>query len=86
MSRPFPQSEIAGFTKHKGVPMGGKAYFSSWEEAIRRCRENPFCIGVTNQRIFVESKEPRGRIQLGKGQPGESHAFLKEEYEIEFCG
>lgn len=78
--RPFP-SDIPGFVKIQGVPgsISGKAYFSSWEEAVRRCKENPFCVGVSNQRLFVGTKEwPTGaKMATEKGQPGESNAFVK---------
>lgn len=83
--RPFP-SEIPGFTRAQGVPVGpqGKSYFSSWEEAVRRCKENPFCVGVSNQRLFVTLELPKSKLATEKGQPGESVAFLKQEFA--FCG
>ena len=85
--RPFP-SEIPGFVKIKGVPTDpqGKAYFSSWEEAVRRCTENPFCVGVSNQRMFVGTHAPTGKITTEKGQPGESNAFVKKGLGAVFCG
>lgn len=84
MNRTFPQSEyILGFAKVKGVPnKGGKSYFSSSEEAIRRCKDNPFCVGVTNQRIFLVEKEMKKgeTVFTEKGQTGESHAYVKDAY------
>ncbi len=82
MATGFPTSDsLAGFTKVKGVPAGGKAYMATAEEAIRRCQDNPFCIGVSNQRLFVVSKLPKkGDLKLEKGQPGESHTYVKNEY------
>lgn len=88
MSRSFPTSEyIPGFAKVKGVPnKGGKSYFSDTEEAIRRCKENPFCVGVSNQRMFLVEKElKKGEtVFTEKGQPGESHAYIKDAYPAVF--
>jgi len=88
MSRSFPTNEyISGFAKVKGVPnKGGKSYFSSTEEAIRRCKENPFCVGVSNQRLFLAEKElPKGTtVFTEKGQSGESHAYVKDAYPAVF--
>lgn len=82
--RAFPTSEyIQGFAKVKGVPNNGsKSYFSSTEEAIRRCRDNPFCIGVSNQRLFIVKKElKKGEtVYTEKGQSGESDAYVKDAY------
>jgi hypothetical protein len=86
--RSFPTSEyIQGFAKVKGVPnKGSKSYFSSTEEAIRRCRENPFCVGVSNQRLFLVEKElKKGEtVYTEKGQSGESHAYVKDAYPTVF--
>ncbi len=84
--RSFP-SEISGFVKIKGVPAEpqGKAYFSSWEEAVSRCNENPFCMGVSNQRIFVGTHTLTSKLATEKGQPGESNALIKKGFEAVFC-
>lgn len=88
MSRTFPSAEyIPGFAKVKGVPLeGGKAYFSSSDEALRRCKENPFCVGVSNQRLFlVQHEKKKGEtVYTGKGQTEESHAYIKDAYPAVF--
>jgi hypothetical protein len=52
------------------------------EEAIRRCKENPFYVDVNNQRLFLVSKQPKKgeTLKLEEGQPGESHAYVKNDY------
>ncbi len=84
MATGFPTSEyISGFARVKGVPnTGGKPYMAAASEAIRRCKENPFCVGVSNQRLFLTTKQLNkgDTVYTEKGQPGESHAYVKDAY------
>lgn len=86
--RSFPSSEyIPGFARTKGVPDTklSKPYFSASQEAIKRCAENPFCVGVSSQRLFF-TEESRAALKRGEtvftvhGQPGESHTYVKDLY------
>ncbi len=84
MATGFPTSEyIPGFARVKGVPnTEGKPYMAAASEAIRRCQENPFCVGVSNQRLFIVKKTMKKgeTVYTEKGQPGESHAYVKDDY------
>lgn len=84
----FPTSEyIPGFAKVKGVPkLKAQAYFALSEEAIQRCKTNPFCVGVSSQRLFLsETILKEGEtVYTEKGQPGESPAYIKDLYPAVF--
>jgi hypothetical protein len=63
--------------KITGVPMGaeGRPYFGDPQEAIRRCRENPACVGVSAQRLFYGSKD--ACRSHAPGRSGETHIYVK---------
>ncbi len=88
-ARKFPTAEyIQGFARVKGVPDMGRsqAYFSTAEEAIQRCADNPFCVGVSAQRLFMLPEGTAKPLKRGAtvftvhGQPGEGHAYVKDLY------
>lgn len=53
----FPRglpSQAMGFVLCKGIPNTptSKPYFASTSEALERCRKDPKCIGLTDERLF----------------------------------
>jgi hypothetical protein len=51
--RRLPES-ATGFVRCTGIPNTptSKPYFASVSEALDRCRKDPTCVGISDQRIF----------------------------------
>lgn len=53
----FPRglpNQATGFVPCKGIPNTptSKPYFASIAEAIERCRKDPNCVGISDERLF----------------------------------
>ncbi len=74
--REFPQ-EVSGMNKMLGVPnTKAKPFFADASEAIRRCKEDPLCVGVSAQRMFYVGKKGEHYSAIG-GRAGEEYSFVK---------